>query len=479
MTLKIMASLFLLFVLVSSIAFSTIEYLDFDLSNFPLVNLLVSMNGYYLIDANEFSENDNTLPCNISLLKEIGTESINVHFFVDTSLSMNNKVKTVHRSLEEITGSLKNIESDKIFYFHSLEYFVDSVTMTDSLETNTIVRTLFSKIGNPDEQPLKYLQKTIDNTTSPSMFILFTDTDGFENIETDKMEETSKKLYSAGYYLFVVSDSAEKIEAQNASFIDYSQIYEITSVMHEIKHYLLKISFTSADTNMPLHTVSIYGNEKTYVSPMKDIPTISLVEDYENQKYKSGDTLQISGSAQGDFHSFSVTHNNSPVSFSLDENEFSFKITFEEGINTINITTSGNQGKCVLKKNLLAIKEKQSTLEVFLKWEAEKADIDLYIKEPAGWVYFLNKEEFGFLEADVQSGNKDGEYYSLPKVIPGKYEIYVHAYKIEQPTIGNVTVLLDGVEISNKSFRFNKSNIENCFPGDTGDDWQLIEKIDL
>jgi hypothetical protein len=103
----------------------------------------------------------------------------------------------------------------------------------------------------------------------------------------------------------------------------------------------------------------------------------------------------------------------------------------------------------------------------------------LYVKEPSGWVYFLNKENVGRLRDDVQSGSEGGEYYILEKIIPGSYEIYVHAYEINQPITGKVNILLDKTLISSKTFRLNKSNTENCFPGYSGDDWQLIEILDL
>ncbi len=479
MLLKILVLSILLFTLVFVTALSSIEYLDFDLSNFPSVNILLSMKGYYPANTFNVLENGNPLPYEISLLKEIKMENLDVHFFVDTSLSMNNKVKSVQNSLKKISDFLENTETDNTFYFYTLNNYVNSVKMSASLEIEPVVSSLFSIIDSPDEQPLKYLNKITDNTISPSIFILFTDDDGFKNIDTDMIEETSRKLYSSGCYLFVVNDTEKRSKIKNIDFIDYFQINKISSILDEIKNRLLMVSFTSPDDTAPLRNVSIYDNDGTYIIPMKEEPVITLGENYEKHDYVPGDTLQINGSIQGDFQSFSVTHNNSPVTFSLAEKRFSFEIKFVEGLNLINITASGNKGKNVLIKNFFATKEKTSRLEIILEWEAEDSDIDLYVKEPAGWVYFLDKDRTGFLKDDIQSGKNGNEHYILPEIIPGSYEIYAHAYKIKHPTICNLIVLIDGDEITNKSFELNESNIENCFPGNTGEDWYFITKLDL
>ncbi|MFW6120087.1 MAG: hypothetical protein ACOC80_04205 [Petrotogales bacterium] len=480
MLLKILVLSISLFTLVFVTALSSIEYLDFELSNFPSVSILLSMEGYYY-PANTFNflENGNSLPYEISLLKETKTETLDVHFFVDTSLSMNNKVKSVQNSLKKISDFLESTESDNTFYFYTLDNYINSIKLASSLEIDPVISSLFSIIDSPDEKPLKYLNKIADKTTSPSIFILFTDDDGFKNIDTDTIEETSRKLYSSGCYLFVVNDTEKRSEIKNIDFIDYFQINKISFILDEIKNRLLMVSFTSPDDTAPLRNVAIYDNDGTYIIPMKEEPVITLAENYEKHDYVPGDTLLINGSIQGDFQSFSVTHNNSPVTFSLEGKNFSSKINLVEGLNLINITASGNKGKDVLRKEFFTTREKTSNLEIILEWEAEDSDIDLYVKEPAGWVYFLDKDRTGFLKDDIQTGGNGKEHYILSEIIPGSYEIYAHAYKIKHPTICNLTVLVDGDEITNKSFRLNESNIENCFPGNNGEDWHFIAKLDF
>ncbi|TYB95746.1 MAG: hypothetical protein FXF54_04155 [Kosmotoga sp.] len=478
MTFKIFV-LLMFFALVSVNTFSMVEYLDLDLSDFPSVSILASLKGYYPINKCNFKENNRTVSCSITVLKESETQSVDLLFFVDTSLSMNNKVKTVQQALEELLALTKNIETNKIFHFYTLENYIDSITKTDFLETSSVVKSLFKSIDSPDEKPLEYLNNIIDKIDLPSIFTVFTDKDGIENIKIERIEEISKKLSLSGCYLFIVSNKNPKIEIDNIAFIDYSQIHKISSLISEIKDYLLKLSYTTTSINIPLRTISLYGNEKTYVAPTVGEPKIVLYKDFEQHGYAPGDTLQIKGSVKASYNGISVTQNNSPISFSFNANEFSFEVELAEGVNTINITATGNHGKHVLKRKFFAVNEKQSTLEIFLDWEAENADMDLYVKEPTGWVYFLNKENYGHLKEDVQSGIEDAEYYISKKVIPGSYEIYVHAYKIRQPMTGSVNILLDGTIISSKTFKFSKSSIENCFPGDSGDDWQLIGIFDL
>lgn len=467
------------FALVSVNTFSMVEYLDLDLSDFPSVSILASLKGYYPVNECNFRENNRTVSCSITVLKESEAQFVDLYFFVDTSLSMNDKVKTVQRTLEELFALIKNIETNKVFHFYTLEDYIESIRKADLLESFSVVKSLFKKIDGPDEKPLEYLNNITDKIDLPSIFTVFTDKDGIENIKIERIEEISKKLSLSGCYLFIVSNNNPKIEIDNIAFIDYSQIQKVSSLVSEIKDYFLKLSYTTTDINIPLRTISLYGNEKTYVAPTVGEPKIVLYKDFEQYGYAPGDTLQIKGSVKGSYNSISVTKNNSPISFSLSENDFSFEVELAEGVNTINITATGNHGKHVLERKFFAVNEKQSTLEIFLDWEAENADMDLYVKEPTGWVYFLNKENYGRLKKDVQSGIEDAEYYISKKVIPGSYEIYVHAYKIRHPMTGSVKILLDGTIISNKTFRFSKSSIENCFPGDSGDDWHLIEMLDL
>jgi uncharacterized protein YfaP (DUF2135 family) len=465
--------------MLSVISFSMVEYLDVFLSDFPSVNILASLKGYYPVNECNFKENSRTLPYNITVLKEVETQSVDFHFFVDTSLSMNNRVKSVQKALEEIYALTSNTSTKKTFHFYTLENYVHSITETDPMESDSVVRSLFSSVDGPDEQPLEYLNNIINKTDSPSVFFVFTDQDGFANIEIERIKEVSKKLTTSGCYMIVVCNNNPNFEIANISFIDYPQIHEAYSIIREIKSYLIKLSYESAGINIPLHTISLFENEKTYTAPAMEKPKIILHKDLEEYGYVPGDILQINGSVQGSYNSISITQNTSPIPFSLNDDEFYFDVKLIEGHNSINITASGNRGKTLLNKELLAVEEKQSTLEIFLDWEDENADIDLYVKEPSGWVYFLNKENFGRLKDDVQSGSKDEEYYILKKIIPGSYEIYVHAYEINQPIMGKVNILLDETLISSKTFRLDKSNTENCFPGDSGDDWQLIEILEL
>lgn len=465
--------------MVSVISFSMVEYLDVVLSDFPLVSILASLKGYYPVSECNFKENGRILPYNITVLKEVVTQSLDFYFFVDTSLSMNNRIKSVQKALEEIYASTSNTSTKKAFHFYTLENYVHSITETDPLEIDSVVRSLFSNVDSPDEQPLEYLNNIINKTDSPSVFFVFTDQDGFSNIEIERIKEISKKLTTTGCYMIVVCNNNPKFEIDNVSFIDYPQIHEAYSIIREIKSYLVKLSYESTGVNIPLRTISLFENEKTFTAPATEKPKIILYRDFEKYGYIPGDILQIKGSVQGSYNSISVTQNNSPISFSLNDDEFYFDVKLIEGLNSIHITVSGNRGKTLLNKEFLAVKEKQSTLEIFLDWEDENADIDLYVQEPSGWVYFLNKENFGRLIDDVQTGSEGVEYYILEKIIPGSYEIYVHAYEINQPIAGKVNILLNETLISSKTFRLNKSNTENCFPGDSGDDWQLIEILDL
>jgi hypothetical protein len=392
---------------------------------------------------------------------------------------MNNRIKSVQKALEEIYALTSNASAKKVLHFYTLENYAQSITETDPLEIDSVMRSLFSSVDNPDEQPLGNLSNIIDKTDSPSVFFVFTDQDGFSNIKSERIKEISKKLTTSGCYLIVVCSSNPTLEIDNVSFTDYSQIHEACSIIREIKSYLLKLSYESTGTNIPLRTISLFENEKTFTAPIMEKPKIILHNDFEKYGYVPGDILQIKGSVQGNYNSISVTQNTSPIAFSLKDNEFCFDVKLIEGVNSIHITASGNRGKTLLNKEFMAVKEKQSTLEIVLDWEDKNADIDLYVKEPSGWVYFLNKENVGRLKDDVQSGSKGGEYYILEKVIPGSYEIYVHAYEINQPITGKVNILLDKTLISSKTFRLNKSNNENCFPGCSGDDWQLIEILDL
>jgi uncharacterized protein YfaP (DUF2135 family) len=465
--------------MLSVISFSMVEYLDVVLSDFPSVSILASLKGYYPVNECNFKENCRTLPCNITVLKEVEAQSIDFHFFVDTSLSMNNRIQSVQKAFEEIFALASNTSTKKALHFYTLENHVHSISENEPLESDFVVRALFSSVDSPDEQPLGYLSNIIDKTDSPSVFFVFTDQDGFANIELERIKEISKKLITSGCYLIVVCSSNPTLEIDNVSFIKYSKIHEAYSIIREIKSYLIKLSYESTGINIPLHTISLFENEETFTAPAMEKPKIILHKDFKKNGYLPGDILQIKGSVQGNYNSISVTQNTSPISFSLNDDEFYFNVKLIEGLNSIHITASGNRGKTLLNKEFMAVKEKQSTLEIVLDWEDRSADIDLYVKEPSGWVYFLNKENVGRLRDDVQSGSEGGEYYILEKIIPGSYEIYVHAYEINQPITGKVNILLDKTLISSKTFRLNKSNNENCFPGCSGDDWQLIEILDL
>lgn len=170
-----------------------------------------------------------------------------------------------------------------------------------------------------------------------------------------------------------------------------------------------------------------------------------------------------------------------------EDNSFNHNLLLVSGENKITVTATNLAGRT--SKTLNILYPKDNVLQFLVKWEDNKADLDLYVTLPDGEImYFMNSENPGKLSTDEKSGF---ELYEIPfsEITEGLYYPRVHLFSgSEEKDVINCEFTVrwnfPGEQSREKiifrekfEFRSNVANQENTSPEATGSDWKTFDPV--
>ncbi|PKL14917.1 MAG: DUF2135 domain-containing protein [Spirochaetae bacterium HGW-Spirochaetae-6] len=140
-----------------------------------------------------------------------------------------------------------------------------------------------------------------------------------------------------------------------------------------------------------------------------------------------------------------LVYNGIPFKLPVTSGNFERQFVAAPGLNNI-VAFSEQRGTRILDQISFYSKAPSRDLKIFLTWDTDGTDVDLWVTEPTGekcYYGFKNSKIGGSLDVDVTTGFGP-EVYTLARAVPGNYKIELKYYSDNNfpQTEAKITVVL-------------------------------------
>lgn len=164
-------------------------------------------------------------------------------------------------------------------------------------------------------------------------------------------------------------------------------------------------------------------------------PSVIAESDYlkliaPNNGWFSTRVIPVRGQTNVKEKTVRIVYNGIPFLLPVANGSFERSFVASPGINNIYAESITGSGKVLKDQISFYSKAPSKAMKIFLTWDTDGTDVDLWIIEPTGekcYYGYKNTKIGGTLDVDVTNGYGP-EVYTLASGVKGNYTIQVHSY---------------------------------------------------